>query len=413
MRPARVVSSLLVLASVASPLAARAEDWPRWMGPRGDGIAREDALVESWGESGPTVAWRMPAGKGYAGLVVSAGRAFAFFLDDEKDVLVAHDAATGKVLWRSEGTSGFEGQYEGTRATPWVEGDRIFTYGGDGELMARDVATGKLHWKVAVLAEAGSEENLRWGTASSPYYEGGRVFVQAGQGGHVALAVDAATGKVAWKSEAKGIASYAPVVPVETSMGRQFVVFAGDRILGLDRATGRTLWSQEWKTSYDVNAATPISVGNRLFVSSGYGHGSAMFELGASKLAPVWETKALGAKFPAPILDGETIYGNSEGRLVALHWKSGRQLWEGAGKELRLGHGGTLLRWKDRLFVLTERGALSLVKADASGVTVLAHHKEAVGGEDVWSMPALANGLLYVKGSAEIVVYDMRAKPAP
>ena len=44
--------------------------------------------------------------------------------------------------------------------------------------------------------------------------------------------------------------------------------------------TGAVLWEREWKTAYDVNAAAPIFLPpDRLFVSSGYDTGAALFRV--------------------------------------------------------------------------------------------------------------------------------------
>jgi outer membrane protein assembly factor BamB len=109
-----------------------------------------------------------------------------------------------------------------------------------------------------------------WGLASSPLVHGDHVVVQAGKGGAVAVAANKADGKVAWVSQAKGVGGYAQVIAADVGGKPQLIAFGGTALFGLDPATGKTLWQQPWKTSYDVNAATPVYDGKgNLLIASG------------------------------------------------------------------------------------------------------------------------------------------------
>ena len=56
--------------------AARADDWPQWLGPSRDGVWREDGVVDQFPQSGPRIRWRAPVGGGYAGPAIAGGRVF-------------------------------------------------------------------------------------------------------------------------------------------------------------------------------------------------------------------------------------------------------------------------------------------------------------------------------------------------
>src|SRR5262249_14640789 len=119
---------------LAAP-AARADDWPQWLGPRRDGSTAEK--LAPWKEA-PKVAWRWPVEKGFACPVVAGGRVFlhAPVKDKEAEEVLALDAVSGELLWRD--------QYErpayksvlgsGPRGTPTVAGNRLYTGGIHGTL---------------------------------------------------------------------------------------------------------------------------------------------------------------------------------------------------------------------------------------------------------------------------------------
>src|SRR5438093_1139251 len=90
--------TLLVLLAFAP--AARADDWPQWLGPRRDGTTTEK--VAPWKEA-PKAAWRFPVEKGYACPVIAQGRVFVHAAVKDKDAeeVIALDAEKGEMLWKN------------------------------------------------------------------------------------------------------------------------------------------------------------------------------------------------------------------------------------------------------------------------------------------------------------------------
>src|SRR5688500_20371580 len=114
---------------------APAEDWPRWRGPRTDGISRETDLARSWPQGGPARVWEADVGMGYSSPVAVAGKVYLFSLDNRRETLTCFDAATGDIAWSDAAEQGWTGDYPGARATPTIDGDAVYTYGGAGDLI--------------------------------------------------------------------------------------------------------------------------------------------------------------------------------------------------------------------------------------------------------------------------------------
>ena len=404
------VASVQTFDASTAPFAA-AEDWPRWRGPRGDGISREN-LPDTLPDTGPTRLWSAEVGEGYSSPVAHAGRVYLFTLSARHEVLTCFDADSGRILW-SDASDGamWSGSYPGTRATPVIDGDAIYTYGGAGELVARDLASGKPRWKLHVLKTTGSR-NMGWGTASSPLLVGDNIVVQSGKDKAVALAVRKTDGQVAWQSEARGNGGYAHPVLADVNGKPQLVVFAGEGPVGMDPDTGKTLWTEAWKTSYDVNASTPIYRDGHLLVTSEYGRGAMMLKLDGNGATKLWESKEVQSKFPGTVLDGDALYANSSGTIKCMHWPDGKILWEARDPKLRLGAGGSIVRAGDKLLTMSERGKLSLAKATPAGIELLSQ-ADLFDGSDVWSTPLVYGGRLYAKGVSEFVCFDLSGKIAP
>lgn len=409
MRALKTLAAVGVMA--LSTLAARAEDWPKWLGPRGDGITREAGLLNQWPESGPKVLWTAQnVGIGYSSPVAVAGRLYLFTLDDQakRDVLTCFDANTGKIIWQESYENGYTADYKGTRATPLIDGQFIYTYGGNGQLTSRQLADGKMVWQTNVMKETGGS-NLTWGLASTPLLYNGKLHVQAGKNAPILVAVDQKTGKIAWQSE-KGLGGYAHPVLADVGGNKQMVAFGGNAVWGFDADTGKTLWKQQWETRYDVNAMTPVYRDGLLFISSAYDRGCMMLRLSATGAEKLWENKNMKAHFQPMLFEDGVIYGNSQGTLTCLDWKTGEVKWAAREPAMRLGNGGSLNRFGDKLITMSERAKLTLLKATPEGFEVISQVDRLFDGNHIWSTPLIYNGKLYCKGTNELVCLDISGK---
>src|SRR4051794_16981482 len=165
-------------AADAPAAAPAAGEWPKWLGPNGNGISTEK-IADEWPEAGPKKLWSAKVGLGFSSAVAQDGKVYFFATQDQKDVLYCFDAEKGTAAWSESYPNAYKGDYPGARASPTIDGDRIYTYGGAGQLVARELASGKQVWMVDVLKTTGSQ-NLTWGLASSPLIEKDNVIVQSG-----------------------------------------------------------------------------------------------------------------------------------------------------------------------------------------------------------------------------------------
>ena len=405
------IPALLTVVVVASSSSARAqaEDWPKWLGPRGDNISKEQ-IADGWPDDGPKRLWEATVGEGHASPVAHRGKIYLFTLDGNEEVLTCFDANTGQVAWKQAYPVPQKPQYAGTRGTPTIEGDRVYTLGQSGDLTCRALADGKEVWRINVLRETGAKL-LMWGCASSPLIVDDRIFVQTGEGGPIAVAVSKADGKVVWQSESKSKAGYASLVHAEVKGVPQLLIFAGRGLGGLDPETGKTLWSDDFVTMYDVNATTPVYHGGRVLFSAEYATGrAAMYEVSGNSAKKVWERKTLKSKFQPVILDDGYVYGNDAGVLTCVRWHDGAVAWRAAEKRLELKSGGSLLRvGGDKLITMSERGVLSLLHADPKAYQLVGQ-VQLFDADQIWASPLVYDGKLYCKGRDEFVCLDVSGK---
>ena len=401
-------TATLIVLGTSSLVAKAAEDWPKWLGPRGDNISKEQVATE-WPADGPKRLWEAEVGEGHASPVAVGGKIYLFTMDGDEEVLTCFDANSGQVAWKQGYVIDRKPDYAGTRATPTVEGARVYTLGQAGELTCRELADGREVWRTNVLRETGARL-LTWGCASSPLIVGDKVYVQTGEGGPIAVAVNKADGKVAWKSEGKTKAGYASLVHAEVDGKPQIIIFAGRGLAGLDPETGKTIWADDFETMYDVNATTPIFHDGRVLFTAEYATGrAAMYELTGTSAKKVWESKNLKSKFQPVILENGFVYGNDGGNLACIRWDDGKLVWRAREKDLRIGSGGSLVRvGGDKLLTVSEKkGRLSLLQATPQGYKLLAQVGEMFDADNIWASPLVYDGKLYCKGKDEFVCLDV------
>ncbi len=405
---------IALLAIALSNSYARAEEWPKWLGPQGTGISSETGLLDQWPSTGPARLWTAQVGDGFSSPVALDGKVYILGMQGSNDVLTSLDAESGKIVWQQSyqvkhKADQTQAQSEATglplpEATPTIDGDRIYTYGGGGDLVCRQISDGKEVWSHNILDFTGAEI-LPWNQASSPLVTEKLVIVQGGRTGPIALALNKQTGKVAWKSRATGMGGYAAPVLIDFNGKQELIVLGGQSLFAMNPQDGSTFWSFPWKTSYDVNAATPIYRDGRLFISSGYGHGCAMLALSEKGVRQLWESKEVGLKFQPAILDGDKVYANSGGRLKCLKWPTTTVLWK--TNEIDLGEGGSILMAGTKMIALSDTGKLSLLQIGPKGPRIAGLVDLFPGTDNIWAMPMIYHGKLYVRGNDQLVCFDI------
>jgi len=392
-----MLRTLLATTLFVAPTPA-AEDWPQWRGPHRDGVSTETA----WSSSGSAEPlWTAEVGLGYSTFSVSQGRLYTAGWDEAsgQDIVYCLDASTGEEQWRhtckAEKWAKFHGG--GTNCTPSVDGDDVYVLNREGKYTLLDAASGREKWVVDLMAEYDLTLPT-WGFAASPLILDDMVVLNVGR----VLAFEKGSKKLRWQSEDYGHA-YSTPTACELAGEDVLAVMGGKALLVLERRSGRELASMEWETKYDVNAASPVQVDDeRIWISSGYGHGGAMVRFDGESCEQVWATKGMRNQMSTSLLIGEHLYGIDEAVLKCFDLDGG-EVWSkrGIGK-------GALTAAGDRLLIHTSKGELAVVKATPAGYEELARDKATSGGV-CWTMPVLVDGRIYLRSSkGQLVARDHR-----
>jgi outer membrane protein assembly factor BamB len=394
--------------------SARGEDWPRWRGPRQDGISKETGLLKTWPKDGPKELWSVALTGGFSSIVTANGRLFTMTKEKNQEVVVCLDPATGKDLWRyrydcdyaAHPTFTAEGMPQsrtGPRATPTVDGDHVYTIGATGTLLCLEAATGKKVWEQDLL-NIGKLDVPMHGFCSCPLVVGDRLYVHpGGSNGKSVAALDKKDGTVLWQALDDKVGQSTPVW-AEVDGSPQVIYFTGIAAVGVAAKDGKLLWRYPWKTAYDLNIATPIYADGKVFISSDYGSGAALLRLtGKVEPAIVWKEKSMQNHFSTSILYEGNLYGFSDDRFRCVDFATGKVKWEKAG----LGR-GSLVVADGRLIVLGGNGQLVLAQATPDSYSEVSRCQVLDKDKLSWIVPIVSNGRLYLRNEYTLKALDLK-----
>lgn len=402
-----VAASALAAVTTSGQAPAPSTDWPQWRGPNRDGISREGGLLQQWPAGGPRLAWKV-AGvyEGYSSVAVAGGRLYTMGAKGNTEYVMALDVATGKKIWETANGRRFSNDRgDGPRGTPTIEGDRLYVLGAAGDLSAYETATGRKLWSVNVLTTYGGS-NPTWGLSESPLVIDDRIIVNAGGRGASVVAVKKSDGSLIWKSQSDG-AAYSSAVVAEVGGIRHAVVFTADRVVGVALADGRLLWSYDQVSNRTANIATPLVRANRVFVSSDYGTGGALLQLGAGNngvaASEVWFNRNMRNHHSSSVWIGSHLYGFSSAILTAMPVDTGEVAW----RDRSVGK-GSLVYADQRLYLFSEDGVVGLAEANPAGYKEHGRFSIKTGSLPTWSHPVVSGGRLYLRDQDALYAYDVK-----
>lgn len=347
-----VRSLLLALLFAAGSLHAAEvlEDWPQFLGPRGNNTSRETGLLDAFPKAGPPVLWQRDIGTGYSAPSVRGELLVLHHRVKDEEVVEALHPVTGKPAWRYAYPSRYQdpfGYNNGPRCSPLLTADRCYTFGAEGKLLCLELATGKLVWQRDTAKDFNVPDAF-FGVGSTPILEGDKLIVMVGgQPNAGMVAFEAKTGKTLWQNVGKAnwtgittlggraevpyewtgfekLASYAS--PVAATMHGQRHVFCLMRqgLCSVNPTNGQVNFSRWFQSPANdsVNAMNPVVQDDTVLISAAYYRSGAVLlrvKPDGKSFAEVWRDPAGHPFDPA---DRDPATGRWKVPALELHWNT-------------------------------------------------------------------------------------------
>jgi outer membrane protein assembly factor BamB len=397
----------LLLALIA--FAARAQDWPEFRGPTGQGHSSERGVPFEWSES-RNVMWksRLP-GSGWSSPVVSAGRVWVTTAIMERDNAslraLAFDIETGREavnaeVFQTRNVDPINPKNSRASPTPIVEGDRVYVhFGADGT--AALTTSGETVWKTRLSYES------QHGNGGSPVLYRDLLIVNCdGSDTAFVVALDRQTGKVRWKTQRRRPWDQAYSTPLVIRVGDhdQLVSVGAYRAVAYEPQSGREIWRVGYPVSFPdgfSNVIRPVYGGGLVYISGGFNEPS-FFAVRAdgtgdvTKTHVAWTLKRGAPLTPSPILVGDELYlVNDGGILYCLDAKTGTALWQ---QRLGGSYSASPIFADGRIYFLSEEGVSTVI---APGKTFQRLAINELEGATLASM-AVSGGSIFIRSDTHL-----------
>ena len=416
----------MTLITLAAALGEASEDWPRWRGPRMNGVADPAEPPLTWSET-ENVVWKVPLpGHGSSTPILWKDRLYVLTAERGDGVeapvpphrqgpdrpptesaqrfrVLALDRATGATVWERTANEALphEGKQDNNSyasSSALTDGELLFAYFGSWGLYCYDLE-GRLKWKkdFGDMSTRGG-----FGEGASPALHGDRLIVNWDhEGQSFIVALDKRTGEERWRRDRDEVSSWATPLVVEVN-GRHQVITAGtNKVRAYDLQTGETIWEGPGLTLNPI--PSPLVEEGILYVASGF-RGEAAYALrleGAQgdvtdTPAILWRRDRDTPYVPSPLLYAGVLYlvKSNSGILTALDAATGEVLFGPVRLEGLFEIYASPVGADGRVYVLGRDGH-ALVLAAGKELRILAENALDDGFD---ASPVLVGNEMYLRG---------------
>ena len=387
-----------------------AQDWPQFFGPERNGRYDGARLAQEWDQNGPPVIWSREVGEGFSGPVIADGKLILFHRISNREVVEAFDPITGEDLWRYDYPTTYRDDFgfdEGPRAVPVIVNGVVYTFGAQGQLHAIELEAGNGIWNIDTMEHFDVPKGW-FGAGGSPLVENGRVIANIGGAEAGIVAFDAETGEVLWTST-NDEASYSSAVGATIGHQRYAIFHTRRGLVAVDPESGQVEFERFWRSrsASSVNAASPIVIGDKIFISAEYGPGAGVLRWDGNELTELWSSNdVLSTHYATSIFYDGYLYGY-HGRqefgpsLRAVEFETGQVAWN-----IDQFRGGSITLAGNQLLLVREGGELILANATPDEFSLVA--RSQVLPPTIRAYPALSDGILYLRNENTLVALNLR-----
>lgn len=386
--------------------------WPQFRGPDRENRSSDTGLMDEWPSGGPPLAYKVERGLGvgYSSVALAGDLILTMGSRGDDEYVIALNASSGDEAWSTRtGRTRRDGQGDGPRGTPTIDGDRVYALGANGDLVCLNLEDGRKIWGGNILQEF-EGNNIGWGISESVLIDGDRLICTPGGRRGTMVALNKTTGKVIWTAQAPGDppAGYASAIAIDVNGVRQYVNFTHNSVISVRADNGDFLWANNASANPTANCSSALFYDDHVFTSSNYGQGCALVKVtggrGRSGAELVYQNKEMRNHHGGMVLDGQYVYGTDDGVMKCLDVMTGRVMWQdrSVGK-------GAVVYVDGNIILRSEGGPVAMMEATPDGYRELGRFDQPDRSDkSAWAHPVVADGRLYLRDQDRLLVYDLR-----
>jgi outer membrane protein assembly factor BamB len=407
-----VIGSLCAIPSLGP--TARADNWPGWRGPHGDGTSNERALPTAWSET-ENIAWKMPIpGVGHSSPIIWQDRIFltTCIEGEQRRVLLCLDRHNGSTLWeKTVLQSPLEKKHtlnSFASSTPVTDGKLVYvTF-----LAAERSSTSEATPGDMIVGAYDFQGNERWmarpgrfssvhGYCSCPVLFENLVIVNGDHDGDAYLvALDRQTGQTVWKvPRQNNTRSYSTPLIREIGGRTQMILTGNKCVASYDPRTGHRHWIVDGPTEQFV--ASVVYSNDLIFITAGFPeyHMLAIRPDGTGNVTKThieWRTRESCSYVPSPIAVGNYFLVTADGGVAScFEATTGSRHWK---QRLGKHYSGSPISSEGMVYFTSDDGVTKVVKADSTFKLISTNQLD----DAFYSSPAVSQGQIFLRGERNL-----------
>ena len=395
----------------------RAENWPGWRGPSGDGVSTGKGIPTKW-SSTENIAWRIAVpGEGHSSPIVWGDKVFltSSLTEKNKRILLCIDRLSGQTVWQRdvvqsppETVHRLNSRASGTPATDGKQVYVTFMRAEGDEVIAPNVGSERLITPGKIIVAAYDlDGNEKWKTNVGDFlsahgfntcpvlFEDSVILNGDHDGDAYLVALDRQSGRERWRTRRENkTRSYVTPIIREIDGITQMILSGSLCIASYDPRNGKRHWIVDGPTEQFV--ASMVYDGKYVFATGGYPerHTLAIRPGGKGNVTDThiaWRTTRGAAYVPSPIISGRYLLMVADSGIAScFEARTGKRHWM---ERLPGGHSPSPVSADGLVYFVSDRGVTTIIRPSETFAVIAKNEL----GEPVSASPAISQGQIFLR----------------
>ena len=395
----------------------RAENWPGWRGPSGDGVSAGEGIPTKW-SSTENIAWKIAVpGEGHSSPIVWGDKVFltSSLTEKNKRILLCINRLSGQTVWQRDVVQSppetihrLNSRASGTPATDGKQVYVTFMRAEGDEVIAPNVGSERLITPGKIIVAAYDlDGNEKWKTNVGDFvsahgfntcpvlFEDLLILNGDHDGDAYLVALDRQSGRQRWRTRRENkTRSYVTPIIREIDGITQMILSGSLCIASYDPRNGKRHWIVDGPTEQFV--ASMVYDGKYVFATGGYPerHTLAIRPGGKGNVTDThiaWRTTRGAAYVPSPIISGRYLLMVADSGIAScFEARTGKRHWM---ERLPGGHSPSPVSADGLVYFVSDRGVTTIIRPSETFAVIAKNEL----GEPVSASPAISQGQIFLR----------------